>query len=155
MHSMIRTTELAHWWCTGFDRLLLSQNFWTASRIAQFKTQVENLGRVDLLPWGKAQQFEMRHLVFGGLPSSFGFDEKPRPLPGSIGTICQGASIPAAGGEVSLGPAYRMICDFGEDGILSSMPGGIEGSRFSPTYKKWIEQWRGGEFHRLEPPIEK
>ena len=155
MHSMIRTTELAHWWCTGFDRLLASPEFWTENRKVQFKTKMENLDRVDLLPWGKAQQFEMPHLVFGGLPTAFGFDESLGPLAGSIGTVCQGASIPAGGGDVILGPAYRMICDFGGDGILSAMPGGIEGSRFSPTYKKWIEQWRSGEFHRLEPPTRK
>nr|ADI22130.1 protein related to penicillin acylase [uncultured myxobacterium HF0200_19H16] len=152
MHGMIRNTELAHWWCNGFDRLLLGDSFWNAERVARLQQRLSHLNTVELLRWGSARQFKMPHLVFGGLPESFGFDEKAAPLPGSIGTVCQGAVIPSENGDVILGPAYRMICDFGEDGMLSSMPGGIEGSRFSPTYKKWIAPWRNGEFHRLEPP---
>ena len=153
MHNMLRKTELTHWWCSAIDRLIGSSSFWTPGRAKKLAALVANLEQVDLLPWGKVQQFDMPHLAFGGLPSVFGFDEGTQSLGGSIGTICQGAVIPAMDGEVVIGPAYRMICDFSDDGILTALPGGIHGSRFSKTYKKWLKQWRQGEYHRLEPPM--
>ena len=58
------------------------------------------------------------------------------------------------GAETAVGPAYRMICDLSEDVIWTSLPGGIDGSRFSSTYTRWLQEWLVGSYHKLMPPEE-
>lgn len=152
MHHMLRTTEISVWWCNGLDRLLLNPEFWTSRRVACFRRRVQHLGAVDLYPWGKVQSFSLDHLVFGGLPEGLGFNRGTMELPGSIATVRQGNLVPAGSGSVAVGPAYRMICDLADDGLWTSIPGGISGSRFTDSYDKWVQEWSAGEYHRLEPP---
>jgi acyl-homoserine lactone acylase PvdQ len=47
-----------------------------------------------------------------------------------------------------------MICDLSEDGIYTALPGGIDGSRFAPTYASWLQEWLVGSYHKLAPPEE-
>ena len=152
MREMLRTTELSVWWCDGIDRILTSSSFWSESRKRGFQVLVEQLERVELLRWGEAQSFSCEHMLFGGLPGSFGFDIGPVELPGSIATVRQGNLVPVENGSVAVAPAYRMICDFAETGLWTSLPGGGAGNRFGPNYKQWFAQWERGEYHRLTPP---
>ena len=39
-----------------------------------------------------------------------------------------------------------------DDGAYSALPGGIHGSRFSDSYDRWLEDYRAGRYHRIEPP---
>ena len=109
--------------------------------------------RHPILPWGQAQQLEMRHMIVGGLPKILGFDKGPFPLPGSRATPRQGVHVPIGEGLVStVAPAFRMICDLGEDAIWTTLPGGIDGSRLSRSYTYWLHEYLAGSYHRLAPP---
>ena len=88
------------------------------------------------------------------VPSVLGFDRGPYPLPGGRSTPRQGQLITMDGIETAVAPAYRMICDLSEDGIWTSVPGGIDGSRFASTYTCWLQEWLAGSYHKLTPPEE-
>ncbi len=63
-------------------------------------------------------------------------------------------SSPAQPAMWQWGPAYRMICDFSDDGLYTSLPGGIDGHFGASTYDCWIDEWRVGGYHRLMPPTQ-
>jgi acyl-homoserine lactone acylase PvdQ len=75
----------------------------------------------------------------------------PLPLPGSVATVCQGNLVPAGAGHVAVGPAYRMVCDLADDALWTALPGGIDGDPLAVTYRRWLDAWATGHYHRLVP----
>ena len=81
-----------------------------------------------------------------------GLDKGPYGLPGCATTIRQGNPMPVDDGVNVVAPAYRMITDLKDDVVWTSLPGGIDGSRFSRTYTRWLNEWLCGSYHRLSVP---
>lgn len=152
LHQMLRESELGVWWCRAFDRVLSDQASWTGARGERLRRALVAVGAADLAPWGQVQQFTLSHMILGGLPKIFGYDRGPYPLPGSIATVCQGNLVPTDGQRIAVGPAYRMIADLADDALWTSMPGGVDDSRFSGSYSQWLNPWRAGVYHRLLAP---
>ncbi len=147
---MLGESELPVWWSSAIDRVLADPASWQGERGGRLREALGAIDRVRPGPLGEWQTVTHRNLVLGGL--GFGFDRGPYPLPGSLGTICQGTILRVAGGEIVVAPAYRFITDMGEDAIYSTLPGGIDGSRFSASYDRWIDAHHAGRYHRSEPP---
>ena len=137
----LKTTELSVWWCAALDRAL-----------AQVALDLSGVAGNEARPWGEVQTLTLPNMILGGLPSGFGFDAGPFALGGSISTVCQGNVITLDGGEVAIGPAYRFVTDMHDNEAYTCLPGGIDGSRFSRTYKCWLDDWRSGRYHPIRPP---
>ncbi len=144
---MLRESELGVWWCDGIDRVLANEGSWSPALTRAISASLAALARAAPAPLGQVQRFDMPHLVLGGVPL-LGLDRGPFALPGSRATVRQGV---VSRGVVTA-PAYRFACDLGEDFALASLPGGIDGSRFSSTYDRWLSDYLAGAYHRLEPP---
>ena len=134
------------WWSDALDRWLADPARWDRAMVEA----VVRAARETPAPWGEAQRLTLRNLVLGGL--GLGFDAGPYPLAGSMATVCQGNLLNLGGQPVAIGPAYRFLTDLGEDYALTSLPGGIDGSRFSRTYTCWLDDHLAGRYHRLAPP---
>jgi penicillin amidase len=154
MTAMLSGSELRVWWCNALDSLVADAETWTEARVERLERGLSRVARAMPRRWGDVQRFEMPHLAFGGLPKVLGFDRGPFPLVGSIGTVRQGYAVQIDGAPLVNGPAYRFVADLSEEGMWSTLPGGIDGSRWSETYVCWLEEWREGRYHRLEPPAD-
>jgi len=88
-------------------------------------------------------------MVLGGVP---GCDRGPFTLPGSVATVRQGNILHIGKAVQAIGPAYRFIADLGEDCAYTALPGGIDGSVFSRSYDRWLDDYWAGRYHRLVPP---
>jgi penicillin amidase len=143
--QMLEHSELSVWWCKALDKILLAP--WEGERGARFVQAINASAEFTVCPWGKVQTFSMPHMVLGSV-----FGKKTMPLAGSIATVCQGNVFKLGNKPMAVGPAYRMICDFSEDAIYSSLPGGVDGSGFSPSYTRWLADWHSGHYHRLCRP---
>ena len=69
-----------------------------------------------------------------------------------MATVCQGNRLRIDGQSLTVGPAYRMVCDLGTEEAWTALPGGIDGSRFSGSYDQWLPGYLAGEYHRLAAP---
>lgn len=152
--SMLRESELSNWWTGGIDQLLSREESWTEERGRHLHAALQNVALEQPSVWGKIQRVDFRNMILGGLPGMLGFNRGPYPLAGGRSTVRQGQLITMDGMESAIGPAYRMICDLSEDVIWTSIPGGVDGSRFSSTYTTWVQEWLAGSYHKLEPPQE-
>lgn len=150
--EMVDDSELPVWWSAGIDRLLADPASWTGRRGARLAECLGRLAHARPPPLGEMQSVTHKNMVLGGLLPGLGFDRGPYPLPGSLGTLCQGTRMSISGSEVVVAPAYRFITDMADDAAYSTLPGGIDGSRFSATYARWISDHHAGRYHRLEPP---
>jgi acyl-homoserine lactone acylase PvdQ len=143
LEAMLADSELPVWWCAALDRGI------EGVARAPLASALARIGDVVPPPLGALQDVTHRNLLLGGL----GFaDRGPFPLPGSIGTICQGTCLVAAGARAVVAPAYRFITDMAEDAAYSTLPGGIDGSPFHASYDRWLRDHHSGTYHRLEPP---
>ncbi len=150
--ARLESTEVRIWWSAALDRALSDDAIWAGPVGAAIAQKLDDVRRAVPARWGDVQRLELRHLMFGGLPDLFGFDRGPYPLVGSMATVCQGDVVQIGAGRVHVGPAYRFVTDLGEDCAYTSLPGGIDGSRFSPTYDRWLDDHLAGRSHRLAPP---
>jgi penicillin amidase len=142
--AALARTELSVWWCQGIDTLLarsLAEPWWRAA----FAKEVDHSA---LEPWGLVHTFSMPHLLFGEFAG-----RGPFPLAGALTTVRQGNNVPALNGVATTAPAYRFVADLGEDCAYTSVAGGIDGSVRSPSYTTWLDDWLGGTYHRLVPPM--
>ena len=101
--------------------------------------------------WGKKNSITMRHLLFGKtILGKFGFNAGPYPFKGCENTVSQGTKYYSGGQEMSFGPSYRMIVDFAEEKVFSSLPGGSSGRPFTRYYKSEIKNWLKGEYKSIK-----
>jgi penicillin G amidase len=147
-------SELSVWWCEALDRAIVLPQIWTEDFTAEFKTRLRAANERNLNTWGEVQTVRFCHMIFGGLPRFFGFDQGPYALPGAISTVCQGNVFRINNDEIAVGPAYRFIAPMDEDCLHTSLPGGIHGSRFSSTYVCWLDDYLNGRYHEIMPPTE-
>jgi penicillin amidase len=153
LETQLARSELGVWWAKAIDDVLADDVSWQGDRGARLRASIGEVARSQLAPWGDVQKLRMPHMVLGGLPLG-GLDRGPFPLPGSLATVRQGTVTRPGGREMVTAPAYRFVCDLAEDGASSSLPGGIDGSRFAGTYDRWLGDYLEGRYHRLEPPRE-
>ncbi|MEZ0314590.1 MAG: penicillin acylase family protein [Myxococcota bacterium] len=149
---MLDESELSVWWCTALDRLLsrtLSREETPAMRV---RAELAKITGVTSSRWGDVQRVHYTNLILGGLPSWLRFDAGPYPLPGSIATVSQGNVVRSEGTSVCVAPVYRFVTDLAEDAAWTSVPGGVDGSRFDRTYLSWLDEHRAGVYHRIAPP---
>jgi penicillin amidase len=148
--QLLATTEVRIWWCAALDRALATPATWAAGSPlgTALRMALKQVATAAPEPWGRTQQFRLPHMLLGSLVGPRG----ALPLPGSIATVSQGNLVPAGEAVVAVAPAYRMVCDLGDDSIETSMPGGIDDHPAHPTYTQWLPDWRAGQYHRLVPP---
>jgi penicillin G amidase len=151
---MLAESELPVWWCAALDGILASPDVQEGARGQRLRRALAGIGPTSPRRWGEVQRFSLRHMVLGGLSGLLGLDRGPFELPGQIGTVRQGNVYPVHGREVAIGPAYRFVCDLGSDDAFASLPGGVDGSRLSRTYDRWLAEWRAGDYHRLAAPAD-
>lgn len=151
----LEASELSVWWCAALDRLLADPRTWAGpSAVVEARDRaLRGLATRRPPPWGEVQRLSLRHAVLGGLPRALGLDRGPFPLPGSIGTVCQGNVYRVAGGPpMAAGPAYRMVAALDEDALWTTLPGGVSGHPRDADYARWLDEYREGRLHRLAPP---
>ncbi len=139
----------------NFDRVMLSEeSAWFAGRPREElyrRAAVEALA-VDPQPWGQAQQYALRHLLFGGkLPRWLGFDRGPVTALGGRATIHQGQVYRGGGRVTTFVPSYRMVADLATDELRTNLEGGPSDRRFSKWYCSDLENWLAGRYKTLSP----
>ncbi len=149
---MLDESELGVWWCTALDRLLSRTLSLEEAPATRVRAELAKIAGVTASPWGDVQRVHYTNLILGGLPSWLRFDAGPYPLPGSIATVSQGNVVRSQGTSICVAPVYRFVTDLAEDAAWTSLPGGIDGSRFDRTYLSWLDEHRSGVYHRIAPP---
>lgn len=136
-----------------FVNILLSEKsvwFGEETREAIFKRVLDESLNTEIKKWGDVQKIHFNHILFGGkLPKFLGFDLGPISLPGGRATISQGQIYKAAGRTTSFAASIRIISDMATDEVISNMPGGPSGRRFSKWYKNDLENWIQGKYKKL------
>ncbi len=147
---LLAESELSVWWCDALDRWLADPETWRGAHGPALCAALATVAGLAPRPWGEVQTCTARHLMFGEV--GLGWNRGPFALPGSRATVCQGNLVRIDGATLAVGPAYRFVTDLGDDGAWTSLPGGIDGSRFTATYTCWLDDWRQGIYHRIAPP---
>ncbi len=146
-HRALEESEAGVWWAEAIDRLLAAPaalpSAWRNAFLAELARAPEPMA------WGETQRITLTHMALGGVP---GCDRGPFPLPGSLATVRQGNVLRVSGATQAVAPAYRFVTDLGEDCAYTALPGGIDGSAFSPSYACWLDDYWAGHYHRLAPP---
>lgn len=139
----------------NLDRILLAETsvwFGAESRDAIFTRVIARSLDGPLTTWGSEQRVMMKHLLLGGrLPIWTGFDRGPIALRGNRATIHQGQVYRSGGRATSFAPSYRMVTDFAETSVRTSLAGGPSDRRFSPWYTSEVDDWLAGRFKTLRP----
>ncbi|MBC7793038.1 MAG: penicillin acylase family protein [Clostridia bacterium] len=144
-------SEMIVWWSTGLDRLLTEAlNGGVAS--ARVYEMLGAVAKTVPRPWGEVQSITYGNIVLAGLPEWTGFNIGPLPLVGSIATVSQGSIVRSSGTSVCIAPVYRFTTDLSDLSAFTSIPGGIDGSRFGTSYTSWLDDHRAGRYHRIVPP---
>jgi len=153
MEQLLSNTGLFVDYFANFDAVLLDQDspwFQQADRSSLIKEAVETGLNVTPKPYGSVHHYDMMNIFLGGkLPGFMGFDIKNRPMPGSRATISQGQIWVAAGRINTFAPSFRMIVAMDKPGMLTNLPGGPSGSRFSRWYKSDLQRWELGGYKKL------
>lgn len=149
--TLVQTTETKVWWCRALDDFLGAAQTWhlDAPWAQQLRGALKQVGSTPCEPWGRVQRVAMPHMLYGLLPY---VSRGSRPLVGSIATVSQGNLVPAGAGTVAVAPAFRMVCDLGDDALYCAMPGGIDDSPWHHSYAQWLEPYAAGAYHRLVAP---
>jgi len=139
----------------AFDGPLLAKKskwFGRITREELFKKALASALNSHARPWGSQQHIVMKNILFGGrFPVFVGFDRGPVPLPGGRATPRQGQIYRSAGRDTTFAPSYRLVVDFGEDGISTAMAGGPSDRRFSGFYASDLQNWIDGKFKKIDP----
>ena len=94
----------------------------------------------------------MTNIFFAGkLPAWLGFDRGPIELEGNRSTVVQGGVFTVHGRLTTFAPSWRMVTDLAKDEILTALPGGPSGRRFSRYYCNDLQRWVDGEYKTLGP----
>ena len=138
-----------------FDRVLLSErSAWLGgeTRDEVWRRVAARALEVEPRTWGESQRVVLSHMLLGGkLPRWMGFDRGPIVLEGGRATPRQGQVYRAGGRATSFAPSYRMVTDFAEAAVHTSMAGGPSDRRFSKWYVSELERWLKGDLKKVEP----
>jgi penicillin amidase len=137
----------------NFDRILLSERSrWFGGRTREdlYRRAVSEILKDPPVPWGEKRKLLLKNILFGGkLPAFLGFDRGPVVLEGSLATPQQGQIFESAGRQTSFAPSLRMVADFADDDIYTSLAGGPSDRRFSHWYCSELENWKKGRYKRV------
>lgn len=152
---LLAHTEAPVWFLAGFDQWLETWIFqaarhWSKPACAVYRAIV-GYSFKDECQAEAPEDFVFQHILAQGVPR-WHRKQKRRTLYGSRATVCQGHRTQGAQGQAVIAPAYRMICDLGEDALQSTLCGGIDGNPASDGYGIWIDEWSEGRLHTLKPP---
>jgi penicillin amidase len=132
----------------NFDRVLLSGTsawFGGEDREQIYRRVASQALAAAPRPWGETRQVVMAHILFGGrLPRFLGFDRGPVTLIGGRATIHQGQIYRTGGRTTSFCPGFRIVTDFAQEGVFTSLAGGPSDRRFSRWYASNLEDWKSG-----------
>ncbi len=152
--AMLRESELGTWWAGGLDRLLEDPTTWRGPLSGALRAALATIANELPRPWGSVQQVRLDHIVFGALPKPLRLHRGPFALPGSRATVRQTNVHRFDGKTAVTAPAYRMVADLSDDGLYTSLPGGIDGSPFAPSYDRWLADYLAGRYHHLAAPTD-
>ncbi len=138
----------------NFDDVLMdgeSPWFRSVDRDTQLKRAIQTGLDVKAVPYGELRKFDMLNIFLGGkMPGFMGFDERGKILPGNRATITQGQIFGFGGRTSTFAPSYRMIVEIEKEGLLTNLPGGPSGSRFSRWYKSDLDNYFNGRYKEVK-----
>jgi penicillin amidase len=149
--ELLAKTEISVWWCNALDHYLADPQTWHMGAPMSWLLcgALKSVASIPPEPWGRVQQLSAPHMLFGNGPI---IARPARALPGSIATISQGNVVAAGAQRIAVGPAFRMICDLGEDAMYCALPGGIDDRPLHQSYASWLGDYVSGTYYRLTPP---
>jgi penicillin amidase len=140
----------------NFDRVLLSECpawFGGRSREQIYRAALEGALAAPPRSWGEARQMPMRHLLFGTKLPRLGkllrLNRGPVVLNGGRATIHQGQTHAGHGGDVWVGPSWRLVTELATDEIWTTLPGGPSDRPWSRWYASGLRGWAGGRYKRV------
>ena len=151
----VETTELSLWWCKNIDHYLSTHLASSSEVVEQLSLRLALLADIPENAHKKITHIEFKHLVWGKLGYLFGQPSKSIELPGSRATIQQANTFNIDGQPISVGPAYRMICDLSEECIWSTLPGSAHEDDKENIYSQPIKDWQIGKYRQIFPPHDK
>lgn len=149
--TLLAKTEISVWWCQALDALLARADTWRVGGPLSLplRAAFKDIASIPPEPWGRVQRVSAPHMLFGQGPI---IGRPARPLVGSVATVSQGNLVPTGAGHIAVAPAFRMICDLGEDALYCALPGGIDDRPLHPSYASWLCDYDAGHYYRLTPP---
>ena len=145
--TLLQHSELGTWWCKALDDALMAPSTWTGPAGSSLAVALANVAKQTPRPWGEVQRLTTRHQLFGRAGGA-----GTVPLVGSLATVCQGNILGGPDGVQAIAPAYRMVCDLGEDALHTcGFGGGDEKVHFS-RQRTALRAWQEVAHHVLRPP---
>ncbi|MBL8020580.1 MAG: penicillin acylase family protein [Leptospirales bacterium] len=100
--------------------------------------------------YGSGQKLLLKNILLGGkFPRFLGIDRGPIVLLGNRATPHQGQIYRSGGRDTSFAPSYRMVCNFAEEGLYTSIIGGPSDNPFSRLYANDVDRWLKGELKKV------
>lgn len=138
----------------NFDAILLSADslwFKGINRDEIYRKAIENGLKTKAKNWGEVNNITLSHILLGKkMPSLFGFDKGPFPLPGGRATVHQGQVYNNSGRKTSFAPSFRLVTDMAENKLYTNYAGGVSDRRFSKWYNNDFVNWINGKFKKFE-----
>lgn len=154
IRHILTETSVWHDYYDNFDNVLdkdTSAWFNGKQREELYRQALTEGLNITAVRYGDLRKIMFAHLLFGGqMPRFLGFDYGPVELPGSCATIPQGQIFKVAGRTTTFCPGYRLIADFNEEGIHTTIAGGPTDRRFSRWYISDIRNWLKGQYKILK-----
>lgn len=137
----------------NFDRILLSRKsrwFGEKKREDHFADAMTKALAVKPEPWGTKRKLLLKNILLGGkFPRFLGLDRGPITLVGSRATPHQGQIYRSGGRDTSFAPSYRMVAEFGVEGLLTCIIGGPSDAAWSRHYASDVNRWLKGELKHV------
>jgi penicillin amidase len=138
----------------NFDRILLSRKsrwFGEKKREDFFAAALQRALSVKPEPYGEKRKLLLKNILLGGkFPRFFGIDRGPIELVGSRATPHQGQIYRSGGRDTSFAPSYRMVAEFGVEGLLTAIIGGPSDVAWSRLYASDVSRWLKGELKHVK-----
>jgi penicillin amidase len=134
-----------------FDQVLLREEslwFEGRSRDELYRLAISRGLDTSPVPYGKTRAVTMKNIVYGELNPDFNYG--PIELRGCRGTPCHSQLVHRSGKSLAIGPSCRMITDFAEDKIYTSLPGGPTERPASSWYTSGVPNWLDGKYNEIE-----
>ncbi len=135
-----------------FDQVLVRKDslwFEGKSRDDLFRLAIERGLNTLAVPYGITRRVLMKNIVYGDITPDYNYG--PIEIRGNRGTISQGQIFTTAGNLHTFSPTIRMITDFAEDKIHTTLAGGPCEKPASPWYTSGVQRWLDGTYDELEP----
>ncbi len=143
-YIMDKTTYTIFYYYT-LDRILLKENslwFLGRDRSEIYSEVLEKVLTGSIKKWGTESRFTMRNMILSEkLPRFFRVDRGAYMMSGGRATPLQIQISKSSRNPYCIGPSYRMIVDFAENGIRTNMPGGSLDRPFSLLYNSDTDNW--------------